>query len=712
MLAQLALALAMLQSPGTQTPSADSVPGAYRDAAARDLVAKARDYRERVDRSITRYTTRAFERISMGVTAFRRERLMYRREMATRVDWRRDGIPEIEIEGAREVIPVAFREVRVPEDLGEEPSHHAFDPASDRFMFGLSDDSSFVMHPLGPSAEHHYRFASGDTTFIRLQDGRTLRLATLEITPVVHDVHHMRGTIWIDTDSHAMVRGVFTLADEFRLGRDLEDEDDDVPGFLDIVSADVRYLTVEYGLWELRWWMPRTIAFEGTASLGSLVHFPIRYEMRWDEYTVEGDTTVEYLTRADLPEEDTDSAREACYARGYCRCNDGRCRNFRIIIPEDTAALKTSPALPGSIYAEGESVMSPVELDALEEALRMGLPSAPWQLATPTFAWGWAGRGLIRYNRIEALSVGALGGLDLGRLQVEAEARLGLGDLEPNAELRVLRPGLNVDTRLAAYRRLAVMDPATRPLGFGNSFNALFLGRDDGEYFRTLGAEVSLTPRDASNRSWELRAFAERQRVAEVETDFSIPHLFDGDHTFRPNRAADRANQAGAEAFLRYDRGLNPAGVRWGVELQSLASTGTFDFVRGALTTHIIFPVTTALTGSLEGAIGWSGGAPPVQSLWYLGGPGSLRGYDGATVGGASFWRGRAELGGGFPGARLALFGDAGWAGDRAARRLAPGLVAAGIGGSILDGLLRIDLARALEGDTGWRLHLYLDGIL
>jgi hemolysin activation/secretion protein len=114
----------------------------------------------------------------------------------------------------------------------------------------------------------------------------------------------------------------------------------------------------------------------------------------------------------------------------------------------------------------------------------------------------------------------------------------------------------------------------------------------------------------------------------------------------------------------------------------------------------------------LEAAAGWSGGALPVQSLWYLGGPGSLRGYDGATVGGESFWRGRAEIGAGIPGARLALFSDAGWAGSRDAFTTDPSLIGAGVGASFMDGLIRVDLARALRRPTGWRLDFYLNGLI
>ena len=718
MLAPLVILLATIQTPQTALPQRDSVASAYLDPAARDLVAKARWRREHVDQSITRYTTRSFERISMGVTALRRERLFYRREIATRIDWRRDGVPEVEVEGAREVIPAAVRGMKLPDDLDSNVMQAAFDPSSDRFFLGSGRrdrgerrDSSFIFHPLGRNAERHYRFRSRDTTSIRLQDGRTLRLAALEIIPAIRDVHHVTGTVWIDTDSNAMVRAVFALADDFRLARDI-DEDDDVPGFLNVVRANVKYLSIEYGLWELRWWMPRLIAFEGSASIGNLVHFPLRYEMRYDAYTVEGDTTASPIPRSELPELDPDSVAKTCFERGYCRCENDRCRNFRVIIPRDTAALMTSPSLPGSIYSEDQTVMTEDEARALGESLRIGLPGAPWQIAGAEFAWGLSGAGLVRYNRVEALSVGAQGGLDLGKLQLEAETRLGVADLEPNGELRVLREGRSVGWSLAGYRRLAEMDPSTRPLGLGNSFNALFLGRDDGEYFRSLGAELRARPADIASNAWAFRLFLERQRTAEVETDFSVPHLFDSGHVFRPNRAADRAQQAGAEAVLRYDRGLDPDGLRWGVELQALGSTGTFDFTRAALTTHLIFPLGGPLTGSLEAAAGWSGGLVPVQSQWYLGGPGSLRGYAGATAGGESFWRGRAEIGVGIPGARLAVFSDAGWVGPRNAFTPDPSLIGAGVGGSFMDGLIRVDLARALRRPTGWRLDIYLNGLI
>src|SRR5207245_3289264 len=43
-------------------------------------------------------------------------------------------------------------------------------------------------------------------------------------------------------------------------------------------------------------------------------------------------------------------------------------------------------------------------------------------------------------------------------------------------------------------------NPTTRALGVGNSLAALLLGRDDGAYYRTAGAELLVEPRSEERR--------------------------------------------------------------------------------------------------------------------------------------------------------------------------------------------------------------------
>jgi len=57
-------------------------------------------------------------------------------------------------------------------------------------------------------------------------------------------------------------------------------------------------------------------------------------------------------------------------------------------------------------------------------------------------------------------------------------------------------------------------------------------------------------------------------------------------------------------------------------------------------------------------------------------------------------------------------FSDIGWAGPRDAFTRGRPLIGSGVGASLLDGLVRMDLSRALRAPTGWRFDLYFDGRL
>ena len=89
-----------------------------------------------------------------------------------------------------------------------------------------------------------------------------------------------------------------------------------------------------------------------------------------------------------------------------------------------------------------------------------------------------------------------------------------------------------------------------------------------------------------------------------------------------------------------------------------------------------------------------------------------MRGYGGAAMSGEAFWRARAEVANAWPAARLALFLDAGRAAPRDDLSLDRALIGAGIGASFFDGLLRLDVGRALRPPTGWRVEFYTDGVL
>ncbi|MBX6366294.1 MAG: hypothetical protein IRZ00_20815, partial [Gemmatimonadetes bacterium] len=376
--------------PDRPSPPPVDTTGAFANVETRELVARARARREVTDASITTYSALAREHISFGVQALRRDRLLYRRELAARVTWRRDAPGRVEVVGAREAVPAALRDVRIPEDLRSDVADLAFDPMDDRLLLGLGSDSTFLRHPLAAGAEAHYRFAVGDTTTLRLPDGRTLRLVELRVMPRRRDPHLLRGSLWLEDGSAAVVRAVVRLADAFDLERDNDDPEDakDIPGILKPIRADLRFLTIDYGLVGFRWWMPRTVAVDGWVELGGLARFPLRFERSYTAYEVSGDTAVSRVRRAEAPPGPIDA--RTCAARGtglVCSCHARRCRYYEVVVPTDTAGLLASAELPASPFAEGEALVTEAELRDVAEQLRL-MPAPGWTAARPTVAWG------------------------------------------------------------------------------------------------------------------------------------------------------------------------------------------------------------------------------------------------------------------------------------------------------------------------------------
>ena len=139
---------------------------------------------------------------------------------------------------------------------------------------------------------------------------------------------------------------------------------------------------------------------------------------------------------------------------------------------------------------------------------------------------------------------------------------------------------------------------------------------------------------------------------------------------------------------------------------------GDFDYGRAAGTIRLFVTPDGPLAGGASFSGGTSTGTVSTQGRFYLGGAPPLRGYSGGVMAGEAFWNARVELGNSFPAVRLIGFADAGWAGDRSQFANGRPLIGAGVGASFLDGLLRIDVARALRGHRDWRLHMSVDGIL
>jgi hypothetical protein len=748
--------------------------GAYLDERARTLVQLARARRELVDASITNYQATVKERISANLRLRMVDRLVYRRESATRIDWQRGGPINITALGAREVAPGILPDAVAVDDLDFLPAL-AFDPMDAEALLRI--DTTSLRHPLYRGGEAHYRFKTGDSTTISLPE-RSIKLIELRIEPRRRDVRLISGSFWIDDATHSVVQVVFRLAKdfEFEMWRDsnqviLADRSQRnevrtmngesnkprrmlLSSFLPTMRAELQHVTIEYGLIHLRWWMPRLIAAGGVVQVGS-IRAPMHFERSYSYGRVLGDTLATMVARGALGPDSTPILPKTCrprVGRGVTMVIEGdsawsvryrkqleerhqrlRARTDSLIAAGDTArarrareaeecgrqytvtirdsmSLVTSEELPPSIYGDPQELTGAAELRRLAQRIN-NLPLAPWQLSTPTFSWG-LGKGLTRYNKVEGLAVGARTIVDLGRLSSDLTAHFGTADLAPKAELGIARRTPRTQTRLGLYHHLDVMDDPSGLGGFSASFNAFFFGEDDRDYYRTTGIGLNRRPAETRTQWYELGVFTEQQRALSRQTNFSIAHAINSQNTFKPNLAAERADQMGGSLTLRAAGGQNPARLRWNAELGGLGSLGTFDFTRGSACLQLGIPLPFRFAAALEGAAGATTGDVPVQSLWYIGGPTSIRGYDTGEASGTAFWRVRAELGSPVKVARVVAFTDLGWAGDRNQIADRASLLSVGGGASLMDGIFRLDLARALRGSRGWRLHLTLNAPL
>ena len=756
LVAVLALAL---QDPAARSPQVPSGvqarSDAYLDSGAADIVRRARARKAGEDRSLLAFRVMATQRVGVGMRALLRDRIIYHHEVAARIEWHRGGTTRVEALGARAGVPIVSGRSEVPGDLHDLFSDLTFEPGEDllRFIGTKTDEgrADSPRHPIAEGSEAHYRYRSGDTTVLRFPDGRSITVVELVVIPRRAEFWLVSGSFWFDADTYGLVRAVFRTARPFdlELDADADDVDDasEIPGILKPIRAEIGYVTIEYGLQGFRWWLPRIVALEATGSAGSIIRMPIRFERLYTEYQVDGGeglppgrtialppgradvpmagrprprprVRAEVRTRGDTTVTDytvvEDSVSERRTVKRQDR-GDTDARTIEIILPRDRAVLAESPMLPPAFFEPGGQMVSESDLRELGRAVGL-MPGMPG-LTRSALRWAPRDPTMFRYNRVEGLSFGVRYDAERGDLAIDAAARLGLADFTPNVELGLTRTTPGTRYRASAYTRLASVDPATRPLGVGNSLSAALFGRDDGDYFRAHGVELAGAPAPSRSRWYEWRLYAELQRTAQKETDVSLRRLWDGDHRFRQMVAAARADQVGASLGLRGQRGADPSRLVLGGNLFLEGVAGAYRFARASVATRATFPLPVGLRTSLEAAAGSALGQVPPQSLWYLGGPATLRGYPGAAAVGDAFWRARVDLGTSFAAARVTLFGDAGWAGSRRdfadnAPFTGEPLLSWGVGASFLDGLVRLDFARGLRRPAGWRVDLYWDGAL
>jgi hypothetical protein len=759
--------------------TADLERSAFADAAARDLLQRARAARMAQDSSLQSYDAKTYQRISVGVgfRAIGRDRLLARTEVASRVRWSRASGAMVEITGERAVAPAfggtADFEPQMTTPVPYYPGREALWIGGDGLAEAEVDDRELV-HPIATGSEAYYRYSTGDSLIFTLSDGARITLRELRVEPRRPEWRLSVGSFWFDVASGQLVRAVYRFSapmdiwavakeesrrskeDPSRRGgmnelRELEEEDD-VPGWvrgmMSPLKANLEAVTIEYGLFGGRFWLPRTQTAVAHAQ-AAFLRVPVRIEESFQYSSVNGPETMPVLPpppksiwdslfagdttpRRNLSREerrernraiaraagemaerrqqqrDDECARTGSYTRDWDRYN-GSLR-MAVRVPCDSTVLVNSPDLPHSIYNSGEEIFGSTERDELLKSLDFSLQSA-W--APRPVVWTY-GLSQTRYNRVEGLSSGIGGNMELGRgYAVDGSLRLGTGDWSPNAELGGSRSNGRTTWRLGAYRRLSVANDWGAPLSFGAGLGALLFGRDDGFYYRSAGIDLTRTI-TAGNLS--TRFFAEYQIEADVTTGFSLAHAM-GNSDFGENIVATRGNVAGIAIRDVRSAGLDPQGWRAfsEVRLEGGYFAPTADSLQSDMYARAAVDVTISRGFGQRTAAALTVGAgiadkAPVQRLFLLGGTETVRGQRPGTQSGDSYWLTRLEVGRGIAAARGVVFGDLGWAGPRELWSH-PGrpMSGAGVGVSFMDGLVRADLARGIYPSKRFRFDLYVE---
>jgi hypothetical protein len=705
---------------------------AFKDSRARDLLLQARNARLIQDSTLTGYDANAYERISVGMGFKRigRDRLLMRAERATHVMWRRDKGALVEVKGQRSAFPmmegVGDGDVNLccGGDIPYSPGRETLWIGSGLAKADVSEDE--IIHPLAAGAEAYYTYASGDSVSFQLPGGQRIELRELLIRPRQPKWNVAVGSLWFDVSTAHLVRAVYRMAQEMDImavaketSEDTKNPEDDIPRWvkpmITPMKAMVSAITVEYGLHEGRFWLPRAQTIEGDAQV-SFMHIPFKLEQRFTYASVNGTDPMPDLTIAVADTARDSVSRAARRERRSSECKNGAERvrtqyrsneslRIRVVTPCDSVALAHSPELPKSIYDDGEAVFGSAERDALvSEALTLG--------AQPEFAPQHVdisyGLPYTRFNRIEGLSTAIAADQVLGDgYSAHALFRLGAADLSPNGELSLDRTDGRRNIGVGVYRRLVASNDWGDPLGFSSSLSALFFGRDEGFYYRTWGAELKRQKDYGLINTWRL--FAEQQFNATVQTEFSIAHP-SGVKGNLTNIDAVNGKIVGLAIGHHSSLGLDPHGFRALTDIKLEGATGTFDYSRGSVQTTLSHGLGRAVDGALTLGAGTSGGQLPIQKQFFLGGIQTVRGQRAGAAIGDSFWMTSAELGTGWPGFRKIVFGDLGWAGSRT-NFSHPGrpLSGAGVGASFMDGLVRIDVAKGIYPERSVRTNLYVE---
>jgi len=325
-------------------------PSAFADSGAKQLLNRARVAREQQDSALRSYSATTTQRISasMGVRKVGLEKLLWRGDNVAKVEWKRGVGVWVTPIGSRMTIPMADQvkddgfssAVTVPYFPGKESLW-----LPDGGVAKTDVNEREIIHPIARGAEAYYRYATGDSLTIKLADGKQIRIRELRISARKPDWHQIVGSFWFDVDGGQLVRAAYRLAVDIDVWNLIDDEvgfeqledvkiavlrdsiaratldrdtyvkdstrraiatragrgnaaDERPPGWMKAsfrpAKAKLDGISVEYGLYQGRFWLPKAHSATASAQIG-FIRVPITFDEKFTYESVDGDLSLPAL---------------------------------------------------------------------------------------------------------------------------------------------------------------------------------------------------------------------------------------------------------------------------------------------------------------------------------------------------------------------------------------------------------------------------------
>jgi hypothetical protein len=306
---------------------------------------------------------------------------------------------------------------------------------------------------------------------------------------------------------------------------------------------------------------------------------------------------------------------------------------------------------------------------------------------------------LAQYNRVQGLSLGAGYRVPLlgSHINLYGTVRYGLSDERITGRLSVVHDADRRRFTLSGYSDVADVDPFSTGRNLTNSFNALFVAHDNGDYLLARGGAARLETGIGSGLDLALSAGVERHSTLRQVAESEVNDFLGGSGSFPENPPVRE------ETFGLVSAGLSSRRrTHWDITVDLMVGAGQ---------------ATPRLFGDFRRSFGWrrgitlrgkagTGTRPGLpQTLFRLGGLNTVRGFEYGTVRSQAMWAVQLDLAPLGGRVRPVAFLDAGQGAEISGLFSSTALVGGGMGLSLFSGLIRLDFSHPISPDAGGKVR-------